>query len=98
MYMYFTAVHALYCCTSVPQVGKDANSGDVRLAAKVTEPSTGLKLTVLTNAPGEGGHSSFRVNTKRGGEVLLRLKADEMVDICDQRRPSCCTMSAQLDV
>lgn len=37
------------------QVGKEANSGDVRLAAKVTEPSTGLKLTVLTNAPGKGG-------------------------------------------
>jgi hypothetical protein len=36
--------------------GEGGRGSKVRMAAKVTEPSTGLKLAVLTNAPGKGGH------------------------------------------
>jgi len=47
-------------------VGPAANDGDVRLAAKVTEPKSGLQLTVLTNAPGIHFYSGNFMNSKDG--------------------------------
>lgn len=50
-----------------PQVVSGSSKvGDVRLAAKVTEPSTGLTLTVKTNAPGIHFYSGNFMNSKDG--------------------------------
>lgn len=60
-------VHNILCMWV--QVGKEANSGDVRLAAKVTEPTTGLQMTVLTNAPGENSVAVQIVCGRKGDSL-----------------------------
>jgi hypothetical protein len=46
------------------QVGPAANSGNVRVAAMVTEPGSGIKMTVLTNSPGESPHTPYTALTR----------------------------------
>lgn len=56
-----------YVCAT--QVGAAANNGDLRLAAKVIEPQSGLKLTVLTNAPGIHFYSGNFLNPGPDGSA-----------------------------
>lgn len=63
--MWSIAAHSFTQSTK-KQVGAAANSADVRLAATITEPESGLKMTVLTNAPGIHFYSGNFMNSKDG--------------------------------